>query len=1326
MSDFFKILENTNLSTVIENTNLSTKLKSNGVQTALDLHKKIMCLKILGDEATFPYLNDNEINILNENYHTFLEEKDLIPKKKKQKTINSTFETKSLTNSLRNQTKINTRTQPKRSIKDFDKETILFDRENELKKKLSKVRLIGEVDLSKELIYQIGNDLKSYFYTCTKKDGLEIIAVEFPSTFLVFLVGMTIYHYDEKGIWPEINEKLGLNSPNNLGPTFEKLLNQFGFPRFPNLQEKSMRYVTPMALHCGIPIHCLPDYFQYVIIPSIHRPEYAGLEGETLIEELLESNSVKHTTDKPIQYFLEYGGQTAVDGLHRAKRMAISWLKDKTVYTPEQIGLPPHIVSFFYEWTKNNPGLILNKHQKSTTKLVKPDFCYDPWGLGLFFRLPEQKFQTFNSDNIYWEILYDENKIEQVKTRVRDFGDYLQTSEILYRLDKVSNHYTIKFHIDNRDYTWNFIGINEQNPYLLFNPDRDPATLLREFSNREIWVVRPNHIILDTALEKGIIIEEFPDLFGEFEEFISECWDLSELQGFILQNDNKNINIQFKALDNIPQPKLIGGFPYNTVLNENGDPIYLGMAPELFIPIHVYEDQKDLWIISIIPGENSTLIMKAEQPLNTINNSAIRNSNNNGIILNLNHEDLLGKNPFGQFHIHVRGPLGMDADFNLTIFSDLKIFGNEKLHFPTENFTSPIISTYLHVSNQDQIRPMEKTCNSLIPLGGGKYESQYGPDNVKLDLLYTHQDEMSRLITQKFSVLIKRVRWQLVVGHVVDESWHNTPFQIPMHLLEGEITPFMILDYPSENEDNPEINLEVIDVSGQALTESRLIKAPQSNKQKKRFWRIDLSFLHDLIRLSTTPSIRVKLRIKNNPQTLQEKILPLISISKKLDINITNYEVFDSGESYNLTLHWVENFHFCNRILYIKSICQPWLKAHKEYIPDSAVETCQLTIPKEKLTGSLYKLHFDIYDPWITEENSDEIFNNIKGEHYRLKFKEPISRLIELNKYPNQLSIQDHLEIYLTQKEDYEKSPDLKQLLFCIDHIQDIDLVTFRVLFEQIELTKDESIKHAFSNALNSPLSIQKLLNFSNYEFVEIDELNKYLSYLPKPNDLSLMSCQLLLNFPSPKYRNLAAIQLLDQDKNRAIKAIINAWENGIFPNHETLHHLYDHRNLLESLQINPESVKNLRYQLEKYNPYTGLQEVKIGTWVLTNAGWGRIDQIINKINKEPVNSFFEGEDIYRIHLLMHEREMLGIRNKNYEIAEVDMVKNTIHFPGKNRLLICSYCNEFATTYRNLFINHISEYHPGKDPYPIFPPKNTIELKKLEFNYQNKHTGKEL
>ncbi len=159
---------------------------------------------------------------------------------------------------------------------------------------------------------------------------------------------------------------------------------------------------------------------------------------------------------------------------------------------------------------------------------------------------------------------------------------------------------------------------------------------------------------------------------------------------------------------------------------------------------------------------------------------------------------------------------------------------------------------------------------------------------------------------------------------------------------------------------------------------------------------------------------------------------------------------------------------------------------------------------------------------------------------------------------------------------------------------------------------------------------------------------------------------------------------------------------------------------LLKKNKIDPIE-EQLLDLLSLYNPYSGLPVVRVGSWVLTNAGWGRIEEILDPHTGISVDSFLDGEGKYILSVSLHIYESKHLTG---EKALINMFTNEITFPRANRIFICQHCQEFVTTKVEMLKNHLKTAHGNALVCPC-EQRNIIQLSNIQFNMNPQQSKKD-
>jgi hypothetical protein len=178
--------------------------------------------------------------------------------------------------------------------------------------------------------------------------------------------------------------------------------------------------------------------------------------------------------------------------------------------------------------------------------------------------------------------------------------------------------------------------------------------------------------------------------------------------------------------------------------------------------------------------------------------------------------------------------------------------------------------------------------------------------------------------------------------------------------------------------------------------------------------------------------------------------------------------------------------------------------------------------------------------------------------------------------------------------------------------------------------------------------------------------------------------------------------------------------KKGVFDIEDAVELLFENRpRIIEIYKTdypNDSIAKKIVEFLQLYNPYSGLPMVRVGTWVRTDAGWGKIESIQDMISRTSVEEFLEGQGVYKLVVQLHIDIDFALKG---ERAVIDMREKTLAFQRAKSTYICDHCQEFMSTHRDIYKTHITRIHPGK--YPTAPSKQTMFVYTfLEFDHSRK------
>jgi len=1191
--------------------------------------------------------------------------------------------------------------------------------ESRLAPQIRKVELIGEIPISKKELDDISLNFNQLFYNHNTDEVLNFIGRNYPATFLVFMVGQGIYGYNDGDFWSSYEQVLHYPvDSTSFGRLFEKLIHHFGKPQFLDLKERARRYVDPILAHGGIPVYCLKDFFSNIVLNCAIRPQLFALEGEELVEEVIKHTTYTATTDKPVINFLEYGGPTAANLLDRARKMLLSWQQNQTLLSAEEAGLPAHLTQYFAEWTRENAAISLERGSRN--RLKRPLLSLDPWGLGIFLNLPSQAVSALNMSDLYWKVESGDYH-EEIKARTQRKGDQLETREITLRLNEVSDNIRVQFSQDGNDFEWKISGYSPDHLILAF----DPVTghIQNHIQARETWLLYPRHLLLSVQKGEGSLLEILPDLPGEWSKLKLECWDLTQANCIsLVQNGEVFREIYVRGQEKIEQPSLEGGKIVLTDLEENPIPLYSGEPPKLRIPMGESEDilsELSRWQIKLDSVGSADPDISAQITLAELSNTDFIITDNIALI-KLSASKFLTAKPAGTYQIAIKGPLGKDATLTMQILPECEVSGLKELYIPDRSHAPEPISFSIQTS-------LLAGVDSLNGADGIKIETEKSglhhvlvpPEISSVGLLVRREMINHQFVQVPIYLRIKRLRWRMVGDHGLVENWQQKHTTLSLQELLQEESPLLIVDLPGNDQGALNLELKLLDIQGNIL--QQLKPADRSIKHKARFWRFDLSKIKHSMEINDSPIFRLDLIGVKDAKAEAEFNLPVLVFTRQIQIMQLQTEVYSSADQHHLLVTWEEKKQLRSRALILWSLFRPWQPPIIENIPDSACGEYEFSISRSDHAEGMYRMQMVVVDPWAPSPPSPLPPSQDTAECHDFEISSSCERLKKLEKeIKGSTNLQttqfsNRIEISLIRQYLGEMEASNHDLEVCCRNLLPATSREILTLWSIIAQTNSTNLEKELGEQIIVPEVISRLHEDTIAGEITFSEFTSILSPAPHSKNWSVQTCEILVQLEDPKIRFRALLQLVAKDISKAVDWITKLLQQSRLSIEDSVELLFEEKPAaIKQLRKNNSDpiAKQLLDLLGLYNPNSGLPVVRIGSWVLTNAGWGRIEEILDPRTRISVDSFLEGEGKYILSVSLHIYESYDLTG---EKALINMMSNEITFPRANRIFICQHCQEFVTTKVEMFKSHQIAAHGNALLYPG-ERGNIVQLSSIQFN----------
>ncbi|MFW3123671.1 hypothetical protein MMAG44476_38438 [Mycolicibacterium mageritense DSM 44476 = CIP 104973] len=250
--------------------------------------------------------------------------------------------------------------------------------------RLEPVNLVIETDFSTDEVREAQRKFGAAAQHLLKQDvPYNKIIKRYPALILMILVGHASLAYDHGAYWESFWDELGLSRDidfeNELRRSLVGLLDKFSLARFPDVERESNRkYVMLLALHAGIPIHCLRDLLTVI---NDHIVQGRPSTGASVMEWLQEPGKEYRAAalDVPVRNFLLNGAEFAADILDRIIEFIEEATIDPTVFDRElnasTTGLPSVLLDELIVQLKDAPVQVERKRPNSAST-TRPTVSY--------------------------------------------------------------------------------------------------------------------------------------------------------------------------------------------------------------------------------------------------------------------------------------------------------------------------------------------------------------------------------------------------------------------------------------------------------------------------------------------------------------------------------------------------------------------------------------------------------------------------------------------------------------------------------------------------------------------------------------------------------------------------------------------------------------------------------------------------------------------------------------------------------------------------------------------------------------------------------------
>ncbi|GIK76203.1 MAG: hypothetical protein BroJett021_51910 [Chloroflexota bacterium] len=819
----------------------------------------------------------------------------------------------------------------------------LSDWEKRLSAYCKRVSHLSEIPLSPFEIDEIGRHLKALVSRSQKNELKEQIS-HYRFTWAVYMAAIAARNTD-RGYWGALAVSLGISRNNlptsDVGRAFLDAVSDLNLPHYPDIG--SYPYVTPIRLHGGIPAYSLPDFFEHIVMPAAKDVELAGRTPAVQIQILLTRSKVKSFVDAPVHNYLKYGGATAEAFFAACVDMARTFLQSHTLPSAPSPELPTHVINAFRNYVEEKQQATAGQK-----RLRPPRLLLDPFSPIELHRL-ELPAQPVDVDRATWRYEWKAcligaatcNGTQVEKVRVRRIGYDLTTEPRTVSLELPPGQVRVELWATaaEEDQAAQAVMVGRwvvslappsgQAPLLAFRAQSGQAIRTEQTLPAErLWLLYPRTAQLKPFGE-GCCTQQFAALLGDWWDWQIEEWDLSRATAMIVEASGDTW--PFVVRSQLQEPRLEGGQRLLEVVNEEDVPFFVDELPRLWLPRLNDQSRKDeleAWRIAVCSrwAAVPALPESSLRPLSDWRHAVTVQTESVEFPLSA----ILGAAPIGLYEITVEGPHKVRKSMRFSVWQGITINNWQPVYLPgphgAEAVTFSICTASAH---QVIVQPGAEGIAVTYNAEAGCYAVTVASTASEAPLFLEAPRAQDETVRVALHVRIARLRWKVMTDEDVME-WSTTPLHLPADKLIQSRSPHLSLELDAEEWPASRLLLQDAGATAKPLQMSDWRK-PQRGQRRVH---LSLAEYSDTLRqLMDCPVFTFSLELRSESTDLG---LPLLYLNREPELTAVLLDWTPDGVTY---LHWEAEHRLRNRRVRLWSAWQPWAPPHEFCIPDDVTAT---------------------------------------------------------------------------------------------------------------------------------------------------------------------------------------------------------------------------------------------------------------------------------------------------------------------------------------------------------------------------------------------------
>jgi hypothetical protein len=362
---------------------------------------------------------------------------------------------------------------------------ILRLRESEWAPSLRAVSLAAEIDAPEDDVKEVIRALGRLCWDTDPHHRRRLLTYWYPACLVVGLAGIGAVGYEHGNYWSAVHQEAPGRVDQTLwGQAFRANLDHFRLARFPGLPHVN---VGEILMHAGVPAYCLGDLLNLLLYRQSRDP---GLSGENFLAWALASGreSRLYGVDKPVQRFIQYGGDYAEDLIDRCIDL-LERLR-QPVFNADGLGLSPHLIARAQQlaeagqldWT----GASDRAEPTARSAQVRPHLELEPFGRGLLVWLPP--VYDAPDGRVVWRVRAD-GEVESVVSRSLWPGASETAPATALPVPRPARQLTVE--LDGYDREYDLEVIDPRDPLLVFTEDGRGVPATSSLAPEPVWLLYP-------------------------------------------------------------------------------------------------------------------------------------------------------------------------------------------------------------------------------------------------------------------------------------------------------------------------------------------------------------------------------------------------------------------------------------------------------------------------------------------------------------------------------------------------------------------------------------------------------------------------------------------------------------------------------------------------------------------------------------------------------------------------------------------------------------------------------------------------------------------